>query len=304
MLSGEFTNNLMAIISLKKIGLYLRLMRLHQPTGIWLLLWPCWWSIAMATEKPFPDIYLLGLFAIGAIAMRSAGCIINDIIDRDIDAKVERTKNRPLASGALSVMNAAWLAVVLITFSCVILYYLNWPARIASVLFFIPVIIYPFMKRIIPWPQVFLGLTFNAGGVVGWAAAKGAIEYPALAIYAAGFFWTLGYDTIYAHQDKKYDRKIGVKSTAISMNNNTKPFVAVFYLLMIIFLMIAGSLAFPHHNLVFYGSLILALMQLLWQIKTVNLDDPRDCMRKFKSNSFFGFIIFAGILIEKTLSYN
>jgi len=289
--------------ALLKLGLFLKLMRLHQPTGIWLLLWPCWWSIAMATQKPMPDIYLLSVFAIGAVIMRSAGCIINDIIDREIDKKVERTKNRPLASGMLSLKNALWLLVLLLTVAAIILISLNNIAIIAAILAFIPVLIYPYMKRIMPWPQIFLGFTFNAGAIVGWAAATETITYPALAIYLAGFFWTLGYDTIYAHQDRLHDEKIGVKSSAVSMRDKTKIFLSIFYLIMIILLMFAGSMVFHGHNLIYYSGLMLALVHLLWQIKALDINNPADCMKKFKSNASFGWIIFLGILLEKSLTY-
>lgn len=257
----------------------------------------------MASQELFPDIRLLGIFAIGAIVMRSAGCVINDIIDRKIDAEVARTKGRPLASGALSLRNALWLLLMLLVAGAVILNSLNINAIAFSLMFFIPVFIYPFMKRIMAWPQIFLGITFNAGAIIGWVAVTGSISYPAIAIYVAGFFWTLGYDTIYAHQDKKDDSKIGVKSSALSMNEKTKMFVSLFYLAMVIFLMIAGRLVFNYHNVLYYFSLLIALVHLIWQVKAVDLDNPDDCMRKFRSNAKFGWIVFIGILLEKSLFY-
>jgi len=288
---------------LKRIGPYLRLMRLHQPTGIWLLLWPCWWSIALATDKPWPDVYLLGLFFIGAVVIRGAGCVINDIVDGHIDAKVERTKDRPLASGKLTRLNALWLLAILLSIGLVVVLQMKLIVLALSLLAFIPVIAYPFMKRLIAWPQLFLGATFNLGAIVGWAAATGSINVYPVILYLACFFWTLGYDTIYAHQDKKDDSKIGVKSTAVSMGNKSKIYIASFYFIMILLLMMLGSKIFVHHNLVYHSSLLLGLFHLAWQVKTVNLGKPESCMRKFRSNTVFGWIIFFGILVEKRLSY-
>jgi len=285
-----------------KIPLFLQLMRLHQPTGIWLLLWPCWWSITLSSASSYPDFYLLALFALGAIVMRGAGCVINDIIDREIDAKVARTKNRPLASGRLSLKEAFIFLAILLLIGLFIISQLNIFSIIAGFIFFIPVVIYPFMKRYIPWPQVVLGFTFNAGAIIGWTAVTGRIEEPAVLLYIGSLFWTIGYDTIYAHQDKKYDEQIGVKSTAVAMRDNTKIFVTLFYLLTIIFFTIAGSMVFQSHNIIFYSSMIIALAHLMWQVRTVNLDNPTDCMNKFRSNKYFGWIVFTGIIMEKMLN--
>lgn len=285
---------------ISKLMVYLRLMRLHQQTGIWLLLWPCWWSISLASTNTIPNIYLLTIFLLGAIAMRGAGCIINDIIDKDIDAKVERTKNRPIASGELSVKKAVFLLIILLCIGFFVMLQLNKTAIIISLVAFIMAIIYPTMKRLIAWPQFFLAITFNLGALIGWSTVKdGDIGMPAIFLYIAGIFWTLGYDTIYAHQDKKDDVVIGVKSTAVSMQDNTKRYVSIFYILMIAFISFAGVEVFAENSLIFYFFITLALFQLFWQVIKVNLDEPKDCMNKFKSNMFLGSIIFVGIILQK-----
>lgn len=286
-------------ISIKIIP-YFKLMRLHQQAGIWLLLWPCWWSIALASPNIVNDSYFLAIFLIGAIAMRGAGCIINDIIDRKIDAQVERTKNRPLASGELSVFNAIILLLLLLLIGLFVMLQLNIEGIIISLVAFVMAIIYPTMKRLIAWPQIFLALTFNLGALIGWVTiTSGSIELPAILLYLSGIFWTLGYDTIYAHQDKKDDVNIGVKSTAVSMKGESKKYVSIFYIFMIILTFVAASFSFPETPIFLYLFLMLALLQLLWQIKMVDLDNPEDCMKKFKSNIFLGFIIFIGIVVQK-----
>ncbi len=281
----------------RKLALHLLLMRLHKPTGIWLLLWPCWWSIGMASTRPYPDIKYIALFAFGAIVMRGAGCVMNDIIDRDIDRNVARTKTRPLASGALSVREALWLLAVLLAFGFIILLELPPLAILLGIASLAPVAAYPYMKRIFAWPQLFLGFTFNMGALVAWSAAANSLNIAALVLYAACICWTLGYDTIYAHQDKMDDEKLGVKSTAVALKEHTRIMVSLFYLAMIILLMLAGTL--QGIGGFFYYSLIPAALHLAWQVKTVKLEDPKSCFRKFRSNGWFGWIIFAGILAEK-----
>lgn len=278
-------------------------MRLHRPTGIWLLLWPCWWSIALASQGSTLPVDTLLLFALGAIIMRSAGCVINDMVDRDIDAQVARTRMRPLASGALSMNEALWLLVILLSLGLVILLQLNILTIAMGATFLIPVVLYPFMKRWIPWPQAFLGLTINAGAVLGWTAVQDGIHYPALLLYVACWCWTMGYDTIYAHQDKKDDIHAGVKSTALSMGQYTKTYVLAFYLIMLVCLAFIGNWVFISHNIIYYSTLAVAFIQLLWQVRSVDLDNPQDCMVKFKSNTWLGWIVFLGIITEKLLTY-
>ncbi len=281
---------------------YYRLMRLHQPTGSWLLLWPALWGIALATSTNYPDFYLMAIFLIGSFAMRSAGCIVNDIVDRKIDPYVERTRMRPLASGELKVYQATLCLMLLLLIGLWVLFQLNMIAIFLALFSCLFVVIYPFMKRIMQWPQLFLGLTFNFGALVGWAAAsdgQGHIGLPAFLLYIACYFWTLGYDTIYALQDKKDDVKIGVKSTAVSMQQHVKKYVVLFYCAMTILMAVVGFYSFGYVGIYYTVALMVAFAHLMWQILSLDSDDPRDCMQKFKSNMYFGWIIFCGILAEK-----
>ncbi len=272
---------------------YARLMRLDRPIGTWLLLWPCWWSLALAAPA-WPDPWLLALFAVGALVMRGAGCTVNDIADRDIDGRVARTATRPLPSGDVSLTQALVLLGVLLAIGLAILVQLGAVAiwlGIAS----LPLIgLYPFMKRITWWPQAWLGLTFNWGALIGWAAVTGTVEAPPIALYAAGIAWTLGYDTIYAHQDKEDDALIGVKSSARRLGEATRPWLYAFYAVAVALIGVAGALAglaWP-----FYLGLAAAAAQLAWQAARVDIDAPADCLAKFKSNKGLGLIVFAAIV--------
>jgi 4-hydroxybenzoate polyprenyltransferase len=275
---------------------YLRLMRLHQPVGIWLLLWPCWWSIALASDG-VPPLWLLGIFAAGAVLMRSAGCIINDMADREFDRQVERTRTRPLASGEISMLQAGVLLAVLIALAACLAAMLNRAVILWSALSLIPVVTYPFMKRISWWPQLFLGFTFNWGTLMGWAAVRGDVGVPALLLYAGGIFWTLGYDTIYAHQDKEDDARIGVKSTALRLGKGTKRAVHFFYILATLLWALAGLWAGCGIGLFF--TLIGVLLHFHWQVTRVDLDIPGSCRRIFVSNIWLGGLLFAGIILAK-----
>lgn len=272
---------------------YLRLMRIHQPVGIWLLMWPCWWAVALASEG-LPSPYLLALFAIGAVLMRSAGCIVNDIADREFDKHVERTKHRPLASGELSLMQALMLLAVLLLCSLAIAMLLGKMVVMWALLSLPLIVTYPLMKRISWWPQLFLGFTFNWGALMGWAAVRGGVDMPAILLYAGGIFWTLGYDTIYAHQDKKDDTRVGIKSTALKLGENTKPVVGAFYIAAIALWMAAGVTA---GRGIFTVVLLLgALAHFLWQVKAVKLNEPACCRLMFMSNTTLGWLIFAAFI--------
>lgn len=273
------------------ISTYLRLMRLHQRAGIWLLLWPCWWAIMLAS-KGHPSYFMLGLFAAGAVLMRSAGCIINDIADRKIDAQVERTKTRPIASGEISVQQALALVFILITCAACIAFRLGWVVVMWAMISLVPVVIYPFMKRISWWPQLFLGLTFNWGALMGWAAVRGTVELPAILLYVGGIFWTLGYDTIYAHQDKTDDVKIGVKSTALRLGAHSKKAVSFFYLVAVVCWTLGGWSS--NAGMLLFVVLLLAQLQFGWQVCNVDLENPASCRRIFISNIYLGWLIFAG----------
>lgn len=279
---------------------YLKLLRLDRPIGTWLLLLPCWWSTLMAASvSPTVSwqqlVVLLLLFAVGAIIMRGAGCIMNDLADRNFDGKVERTVTRPLPSGQVKVWQALVFLGLIMLLGLAVLLQLQ-TAAIWVGIGSIPIIIaYPFMKRITYWPQAWLGLAFNWGALVGWAAVTGHLASAALAMYAAGFFWTLGYDTIYAHQDKEDDIKIGVKSLALRLGATTPQWVAGFYTLTALLLGLAGYLAeLPWFYLGFLG---IACLHLVWQISTLKIDDAANCLHRFRSNRDFGLLVAAAILL-------
>lgn len=264
-------------------------MRLHQPVGIWLLLWPCWWSLAFAGERQW---LLYVVFALGAVVMRAAGCIINDMHDREFDAQVERTKNRPLASGEVSMREAFVLLALLLAMGGAVAIFLGKAVLIWSLASLPLVVTYPLMKRITWWPQLFLGLTFNWGALLGAVAVHGAVTQQALLLYAACVFWTLGYDTIYAHQDKQDDAKIGVKSTARRLGCFTKPFVFACYALFagVFFLLVQPE----RWTMVL---MICTALHLLWQVVAVNLELPGSCRKTFASNAVMGWLLFGAILL-------
>lgn len=272
---------------------YAQLMRLDKPVGIALLFWPCAWSLTLAAEGA-PPAPLLLLFLLGAILMRAAGCIINDMTDRRIDAQVERTRERPLASGRVTMKEAWILLTYLLGLSLVVACALGEQLIKLAALWLLPVAFYPWMKRITWWPQLFLGLTFNVGALFGWLALRGDVTLPAWLIYAGGVCWTLGYDTIYAHQDIADDKRVGVKSSARRLGKATKPAVVSFYGFFILCLAWAGyesGAAYPY-----FFALIPAFLHLIWQIVTVRLDSPADCLRVFRSNHIVGLLIFLACL--------
>ncbi|HET6158853.1 MAG TPA: 4-hydroxybenzoate octaprenyltransferase [Dongiaceae bacterium] len=280
---------------------YARLARLDRPIGTWLLLFPCWWSIALAAEPDhWPDLWLMALFGIGALVMRGAGCTVNDIIDRDIDAKVARTAARPLASGRLSLTQAFAFLGLQLAIGLVILLQLSATAIWLGVASLILVAVYPFMKRITWWPQAFLGLTFNWGALVGWAAVRDEFAWPPVLLYAAGFFWTLSYDTIYAHQDKEDDTLIGVKSTALLLGKNTKAWLLRFDAALLVLLVAAG--AYTGMAWIYYAAVLGIAAHLKWQEADVNLDNAKDCLAKFHSNRVIGWILLAGIVLGRLWS--
>ena len=273
---------------------YARLARLDRPIGTWLLLLPCWWSTALAAHGTVRwDLFLL--FGIGALSMRGAGCVINDLWDRDIDARVARTADRPLASGAIGVPAALLYLGLLLLIGLAVLVQLNGPAIATGFAIVVVIVLYPLAKRVTFWPQVVLGIAFNWGALVGWVAIRGTIETPALLLYAAGILWTLGYDTIYAHQDKEDDAKIGVRSTALLLGTNTRPWLAFFYAAATVLMIAAGIAADARWS--YYGALAAAALHFFWQVKTLDLDDPKDCLAKFKSNRDAGLAITIACLI-------
>lgn len=285
---------------------YARLMRLDRPIGTWLLLFPCWWGFFLALDSAHVGFAvqslaqagaILGpvlLFAIGAIVMRGAGCTYNDIVDRDFDAKVARTALRPIPSGQVTVRQAILFLIAQLLVGLVILLTFNRFTVLLGVLSLALIFTYPLMKRVTYWPQAFLGLTFNWGALMGWAAVTNGLGAPALALYAGGIAWTLHYDTIYAHQDKEDDALVGVKSTALKFGAQTKPWLVGFSIAAIVLFgsaMALADLGWP----VMLGVAGVAV-HLAWQTLTVDLDDPADCLAKFRSNRWIGWILLIGIV--------
>ncbi len=279
---------------------YLKLARADRPIGAWLLLLPGWWSVALAAEAGrLPDPWLMLAFAAGAWVMRGAGCTFNDIVDRDLDARVERTRNRPLPSGQASVPLAVlWMALLAGIGLGLLLTFNRFAVGLGAASLAL-VIVYPFMKRVTWWPQVVLGLAFNWGALLGWAAARGDLALAPVVLYLAGIAWTLGYDTIYAHQDKDDDALVGIKSTARLFGDGTRPWLFAFYGAAIAGLALAGTLA--GLGAVYFAFLAAGATHLAWQAATVALDDPADCLAKFRANKGFGLLVLAGIIAAKLL---
>ena len=275
---------------------YARLMRLDRPIGTWLLLLPCWWGLALAWQVT-PDAdglaWLWVLFTLGAIVMRGAGCTVNDLWDRDFDRRVARTADRPIASGAISVRRALVFLCVQLLFGLVILLQLNETARVLGVAVLVLVATYPLAKRVTSWPQFVLGLAFNWGALMGWVAVTGELAVTCVVLYVAGIAWTLGYDTIYAHQDKEDDAMIGVKSSALALGDRTRPFLFAFYAVTIAGLVATGLLA--GLSWVYFLILLAGAAHLGWQAHTVDIDDPRHCLARFHSNRDFGLLITVAI---------
>jgi 4-hydroxybenzoate polyprenyltransferase len=276
---------------------YIRLARYDRPIGTWLLLFPCWWSIAMASRDVTDAglFVLLALFGVGALLMRGAGCTYNDIVDRDLDAQVARTSNRPLPSGQVTVPQAVVFLILQLAGGFAVLISLNNFAIAVGIASLVLVFTYPLMKRVTFWPQFFLGLTFNWGALLGWAAVRGDIALPAILLYMGGIFWTLGYDTIYAHQDRRDDPSAGVKSTARRLGLGSKPWLYGFYggaAALFAWAGLAADLGWPY-----VAGLTLGAAQLFWQVWDVDINNPKDCLAKFKSNRLFSWLFLVGILV-------
>jgi 4-hydroxybenzoate polyprenyltransferase len=275
----------------------MQLMRLDRPIGIWLLLWPCVFGLilgATAQDRSFSDwrdLYYVFLFGLGAVVMRGAGCTFNDIVDRKIDAEVARTRGRPIPSGAISVELAIAFLILQCLAGLVILLQLNRFTIILGAASLLLVAAYPFMKRITWWPQAWLGLTFNWGALMGFAAQTGHIGWPALFLYAGLIFWTLGYDTIYALQDKDDDALIGVKSTARLFGDNAGAWVTRFYVIAFVLILAAGYAA--HAGWQFTPLMLLAGAHLAWQVRKLDIHDPQRCLAIFRANRDTGILIAA-----------
>jgi len=278
-----------------------RLARLDRPIGTWLLFWPCVFGLllgAAADERRFlewRDLYYAALFAIGALVMRGAGCTFNDIVDRDIDAQVARTRGRPLPSGAISVRQAIVFLIAQCLVGLAVLLQFNWFAVALGAASLLLVAAYPFMKRITWWPQAWLGLTFNWGALLGFAAQTGRIDLADGMLYAGLIFWTLGYDTIYAHQDKDDDELIGVKSTARLFGKDTRKWVLRFYA--IAFTLILASGFTEHAGWPFGFAMLAAGAHLLWQVRTLDIASADNCLAVFRANRQTGALIALAFLL-------
>ena len=284
---------------------YARLARLDRPIGTWLLFWPCVFGLilgAAADERRFlewRDLYYVLLFGIGALVMRGAGCTFNDIIDRKIDAQVARTRGRPIPSGAVSVTGAVVFLIVQCLTGLAVLLQFNWFAVALGAASLLLVAAYPFMKRITWWPQAWLGLTFNWGALLGFAAQTGRLDVGDAFLYAGLIFWTLGYDTIYAHQDKEDDELIGVKSTALLFGDKSRSWILRFYA--VAFTLILGAGFTEHTGWAFTGLMLLAGAHMVWQVKTLDIDDTGNCLRVFRSNRETGALIALAFLMASWL---
>ncbi|MBO0765378.1 MAG: 4-hydroxybenzoate octaprenyltransferase [Hyphomicrobiaceae bacterium] len=282
---------------------YLRLARFDRPIGAWLLLFPAWWSQALAElslGRPYPNLWYMALFLVGAFVMRGAGCTYNDIVDRDYDARVARTAARPIPSGQVSARQSLAFLIGLGLTGLMVLVQFNWFTVGLGAASLLLIAVYPFAKRYTFWPQAVLGLTFKWGALVGWAAVTGAVALPALVLYLGSVLWTIGYDTIYAHQDKEDDILVGVKSTALKFGAATQRWLAAFYAGAVVVWGAAGLLAGAHGCFL----LVLALLaaQLAWQIATLDIDDPANCLTRFRSNRLVGWLLLAGIVADMALT--
>lgn len=283
---------------------YAQLARWDRPIGWWLLLWPCWWSAAMAAAagaqagdplaSVLPSPWHLLLFLVGSIAMRGAGCTYNDIVDVRIDEKVDRTRSRPLPSGQVSKKQAWFFLVLQALVGLAVLLQFNSFAIVVGLCALIPVAIYPFMKRVTDWPQLFLGFAFSWGALMGWAGAFGRLDAAPLLLYAGAVLWTIGYDTLYAHQDKEDDALVGVRSTARLFGDRTKQWLIYLYGGALV--LIASAFASAQVPLPAMAGLVAAAVHMMRQIRVLDIDDPDQCLRLFKSNSTVGWLIFIGLM--------
>ena len=288
---------------MEKINNFIELTRFKRPTGYMLLFWPCVWGLTLAfdfTNNIQLFLKYLFLFLLGSILMRSAGCILNDIVDKDFDARVKRTKMRPIASGKISVKLGLIFSGILCIIALLVLIQFN-SFTIILALFSMPLAFsYPYMKRLTYWPQLFLGITFNYGLLLGWTAIYGEVSIIPIIFYFGAIFWTLGYDTIYGFQDIKDDEIIGVKSTSIKFKKYPKLFIFACYLLFVTSLMYVGN-KMNFSNLYFFGLIIIISHLFILQILNLNIKSEKNCLKIFKSNNFLGFLIFINILIGKII---
>ncbi|HEX8572240.1 MAG TPA: 4-hydroxybenzoate octaprenyltransferase [Allosphingosinicella sp.] len=276
---------------------YASLMRLDRPIGAWLLFWPCAWGVALAGLGPNGFALILWL-ALGAWAMRSAGCVWNDIVDRDLDSKVERTRLRPLASGRASLGGAAILLAMLVLVGLIVLLQLGRTAQFVALASLAPVAAYPFMKRITWWPQAWLGLVFSWGALVGWPAVRGELDWAAVLLWAGSVFWVIGYDTIYALQDREDDALVGVKSSALALGRHARAGIAISYLVALA--LWAAALWRVRPDGLSLVALVPVALHLGWQVAALKSAQGEDALAKFRSNRFAGFVMFLSCLVAGT----
>ena len=274
---------------------YALLARFDRPIGAWLLFLPGLWSILLARPGAAEAVRLILLFGLGAVVMRGAGCVVNDMWDRDLDRRVSRTAGRPLASGALRMRHAAGFLAALLGVGLLVLLQLNAAARWLGVLSLVLVALYPLAKRVTWWPQAVLGVTFGWGAPMGYAAVAGHLDAAAVALHGAAFFWILGYDTIYAHQDREDDALVGVRSTARLFAHATRPFLAACYAATLALLGLSGWLA--GLGPLFWPGLLPPAALLAWQVRGLDIHDPAHCLRLFKLNRDTGLAVAAAILL-------
>jgi len=282
---------------IEKFQIFIQLTRLNKPIGFLLLFWPCVWGLTLAFYfNGDVDIYLkyIILFFLGSVLMRSAGCIVNDIVDRNLDKKVLSTKNRPLASGKITVINSLVYVIILCLSALLILLQFNFLTIGLGLGSMFLAFGYPFMKRITYWPQLFLGLTFNWGIIMGWSSLINDISIEPIILYLSAIFWTLGYDTIYGLQDIRDDEIVGVKSTSIKFKDNVKFFVGTCYVLLVLFILILGFML-EINKYIFLISLCF-IFSLIYQMKIFKLQNSGSCLKAFKMNNFTGFLVFLFIL--------
>ena len=285
----------------KKLQNYIELTRIKKPIGIMLLFWPCIWGLTIAynfEDSIFIYIFYTVLFFLGSTLMRSAGCIINDIVDKNFDKKVRRTKSRPIASGKITVIEAFIFAVLLCILAFLVLIQFNLLTIILAIGSMPLAFTYPYMKRFTYWPQLYLGITFNYGIILGWSSINENVSIIPIIFYLGAIFWTLGYDTIYGYQDIKDDEIIGVKSTSIKFKTNPKKFVTICYLITLTLICMTGLMM--NFKYVFFIFMIIPILHMFfYQIKNLNIKNDLNCLRIFKSNNMLGFIIYINIIIGK-----
>ena len=286
---------------MEQFKLFIELTRIKKPIGYMLLFWPCSWGLTIAydfSEEKKTYIFFLILFFLGSVLMRSAGCIVNDIVDRNFDKKVKRTRNRPIASGKISVLMGLLYAGVLCLFALIILIQFNFTTILLALASMPLAFSYPLMKRYTYWPQLFLGITFNFGVLLGWSSVNSEINSIILILYFGAIFWTLGYDTVYGYQDIKDDEIIGLKSTSIKFKKNPIKFIAISYFIFFICLLIMGISL--NLNIFFYLMLLIVIFQIIFlQLKKLNIKDNKKCLEIFKSNNSLGFLILISLLIGR-----